>query len=103
MRQAAEVENYMTSVERVLEFHKVESEESKLMTKPEHNLPIDWPTCGDVTFQNVCLRYSSTDPPVLKKLNFIIKSGEKVRDLVVLFIFKSINEIDFEDSIYELL
>ncbi|XP_034253883.1 probable multidrug resistance-associated protein lethal(2)03659 [Thrips palmi] len=78
MRQAAEVENYMTSVERVLEFHKVESEESRLLTKPEHNLPVDWPTCGDITFQNVCLRYSSTDPPVLKKLNFFIKSGEKI-------------------------
>ncbi|KAE8751049.1 ABC-transporter, subfamily C member 03 [Frankliniella occidentalis] len=78
MRQAAEVENFMTSVERVLEFHKVESEEGRLLTKVEHNLPKMWPTCGDITFQNVCLRYSSSDPPVLKRLNFSIKSGEKI-------------------------
>ncbi|XP_034235532.1 probable multidrug resistance-associated protein lethal(2)03659 [Thrips palmi] len=78
MRQSAEVGNEMTSVERVLEFHKVESEESRLLTKPEHKLPVDWPTFGDITFQNVSLRYSPTDPPVLKELNFSIKSGEKI-------------------------
>ena len=78
MRQAAEVENYMTSVERVLEFHKVESEESRLYTKHDQNLPKDWPSCGDISFQNLCLRYSPNDPPVLKRLNFSIRSGEKV-------------------------
>lgn len=78
MRQAAEVENFMTSVERVLEFQKVESEGHRLFTKPEQNLPGNWPTSGDILFQNVCLRYASTDPPVLKKLNFYVESGEKV-------------------------
>lgn len=87
MRQAAEVENYMTSVERVLEFHKVESEEGKLLTKPGQNLPKDWPNSGDITFRNVCLRYSSSDPPVLKRLNFSIKSGEKVSASLIMFLF----------------
>lgn len=40
--------------------------------------PKDWPSAGEVTFSNVYLKYSPDDPPVLKDLNFAIKSGWKV-------------------------
>lgn len=55
MRQTAELENQMTSTERVLEYTKLEPEPS-LETPPSTNLPQPWPTAGRVEFKNVSLR-----------------------------------------------
>lgn len=75
MRQWSELENQMTSVERVLEYTEIETEPKKSLT---FNLPIHWPNQGTVEFRNVFLKYNSDESPVLKNLNFKIKSGEKV-------------------------
>ncbi|KAK9869554.1 hypothetical protein WA026_003307 [Henosepilachna vigintioctopunctata] len=77
IRQTAEVVNYLTSVERVLEYTQLEKEEpfpaiEKL--KPDET----WPDKGDIEFQNLYLRYVPTDPPVLKDLNFKIEASEKI-------------------------
>ncbi|XP_026465652.1 probable multidrug resistance-associated protein lethal(2)03659 [Ctenocephalides felis] len=77
MRQTAELENQMTSTERVLEYTKLEPEPS-LETPPSTNLPQPWPTAGRVEFKNVSLRYNPEEECVLKNLNISISGGEKV-------------------------
>lgn len=38
-----------------------------------------WPKDGRIEFRNLSLNYLESDPLVLKNLNVIIESGEKVR------------------------
>ncbi|XP_043284651.1 probable multidrug resistance-associated protein lethal(2)03659 [Venturia canescens] len=77
MRQCAEFENQMTSVERVFEYSNVESE-PPLESAPGKKPKDTWPEEGKVEFKNVHLRYSPLDPPVLKNLNFVVKPREKI-------------------------
>lgn len=76
MRQWSELENQMTSVERVLEYSKVETEPVREATT--ETLPKNWPEHGKLEFRNVSLRYNPSDPYVLKNLNFIIFPREKI-------------------------
>ncbi|XP_014296340.1 probable multidrug resistance-associated protein lethal(2)03659 [Microplitis demolitor] len=77
MRQATEVENQMTSVERVLEYTNIESEPA-LESLPEKKPKDDWPSRGKVEFKRVYLAYSPLEPPVLRNLNFTIEPREKI-------------------------
>ncbi|CAB0038330.1 unnamed protein product [Trichogramma brassicae] len=77
MRQSAELENQMTSVERILEYSKLPSEPA-LESQPDKKPAEDWPREGRIEFKNVFLRYSPLDPPVLKNLNFTIQPREKI-------------------------
>ncbi|XP_072319420.1 ATP-binding cassette sub-family C member 4-like [Eucyclogobius newberryi] len=75
VRQSAEVENMMTSVERVVEYTELESEAP---WETERKPPPDWPRQGMVTFNNVNLCYNVDGPLVLKDLSFILQPSEKV-------------------------
>lgn len=77
MRQSTELENQMTSVERVLEYTNIEKERN-LETPPDKTPPKSWPQHGEIRFKNVYLRYNPADPPVLKNLSFTVKPREKV-------------------------
>lgn len=77
MRQATETITQMTSVERIMQFTELEKEgpfESNPTDKPSS----DWPSKGEIKFDRVYLRYSESEPPILKSLSFIIESGMKV-------------------------
>jgi len=77
MRQTAETVTQMTSVERIMQFTELEKEgpfESNPTDKPLSN----WPFKGEIKFDDVFLRYSPSEPPVLKSLNFVIEPGSKV-------------------------
>ncbi|XP_025993846.1 probable multidrug resistance-associated protein lethal(2)03659 [Solenopsis invicta] len=77
MRQSAELENQMTSVERILEYNKVESE-PPLESAPGKKPNAEWPPEGKIEFKNVFLRYAPLEPPVLKNLSFVILPREKI-------------------------
>jgi ATP-binding cassette, subfamily C (CFTR/MRP), member 4 len=77
MRQSAEMENQMTSVERVIEFSNLEAE-PPLETDKKDDPGKGWPSKGFVTFDSLVMRYSKNDPPVLKGISFNINSGEKI-------------------------
>ncbi|XP_076646648.1 putative multidrug resistance-associated protein lethal(2)03659 isoform X1 [Halictus rubicundus] len=77
MRQTAELENQMTSIERVLEYSSLE-EEPFLESKPDQKPPKDWPTKGLVEFKNVKLKYGPRSAHVLKGISFVIMPKEKV-------------------------
>ncbi|XP_061925145.1 ATP-binding cassette sub-family C member 4-like [Entelurus aequoreus] len=75
VRQSAEIENMMTSVERLVEYTELKSEAAwETDTMP----PPDWPTTGFITFDSVNFSYSANDPLVLKNLTLVFTSREKV-------------------------
>uniref|UniRef100_A0A8I3N3M0 Multidrug resistance-associated protein 4 n=1 Tax=Canis lupus familiaris TaxID=9615 RepID=A0A8I3N3M0_CANLF len=75
VRQSAEVENMMISVERVMEYTDLEKEAPwEYQKRP----PPTWPQEGTIVFDNVNFTYSLDGPLVLKHLTALIKSREKV-------------------------
>ncbi|XP_066477246.1 ATP-binding cassette sub-family C member 4 [Tiliqua scincoides] len=75
VRQSAEVENLMISVERVMEYTELEREAPWESDKCP---PQEWPSEGVIAFENVSFAYSIDGPLVLKHLSAVIKSKEKV-------------------------
>lgn len=77
VRQSSELENQMTSVERVLEYSCLDSENPIESTSEKCPPPI-WPDEGRIDFIDIYLSYSPDDPPVLRELNFTIMPKEKI-------------------------
>lgn len=79
LRETAELENQMTSVERVAEYSKLPNERS-LETDVEKlkNLPSHWAENGRIQFKNVSLKYSKESNYVLQNLSFEICEREKI-------------------------
>jgi ATP-binding cassette subfamily C (CFTR/MRP) protein 4 len=64
----------MTSVKRVAEYTDVTPEAFGGTFAP----PESWPSEGNITFSSVSMRYSLDKPLVLKEVNLIVQSGEKL-------------------------
>ncbi|XP_058839991.1 ATP-binding cassette sub-family C member 4-like [Topomyia yanbarensis] len=77
LRQTAELENQMTSVERVLEYARLEPEKDVTEDGLETHAK-DWPQAGTIAFHDVSLRYAPNAEPVLKEISFKIKAKERV-------------------------
>ncbi|KAL9966836.1 hypothetical protein ACROYT_G024964 [Oculina patagonica] len=75
VRKTSDVENLMTSVERIMTYTKLDSEPGY---KVERHPPEHWPREGSITFQDVSLIYYPRGPQVLKKINLNIKGGAKI-------------------------
>lgn len=77
IRQLAEVENDMNSVERVVYYAKhVEQEAPHLIE--DRKPPTSWPSIGRIELKDVQLRYRPELPPVLKGITMSIQGGEKI-------------------------
>uniref|UniRef100_A0A8C6VHL5 Multidrug resistance-associated protein 4 n=1 Tax=Naja naja TaxID=35670 RepID=A0A8C6VHL5_NAJNA len=83
VRQSAEVENLMISVERVMEYTELEQEAPWHTNKRP---PVEWPAEGVIIFDDVNFAYSADGPFVLKHLSALIKSREKVC-IICFFLF----------------
>ncbi|KAH1001571.1 hypothetical protein HUJ04_005569 [Dendroctonus ponderosae] len=77
IRQSAEVSSNMTSVERILQYTKLE-EEGPWDPLPADRPPTDWPREGRVTFKHAYLRYTPDGPPSIRDLDVEIQPGEKI-------------------------
>ncbi|XP_070656066.1 ATP-binding cassette sub-family C member 4-like [Bos indicus] len=75
VRQSAEVENMMTSVERVIEYTDLEKEAPWEL---EYRPPPFWPTNGRISLFSVNFRYNLDSPLILRNLETSIYSREKV-------------------------
>ncbi|XP_057310387.1 ATP-binding cassette sub-family C member 4-like [Hydractinia symbiolongicarpus] len=75
VRQSAEVDNLMTSVERVFEYTKLEPEPDNGASK---DLRETWPEYGLISGEGASFAYHSSLPYVLKNLYFCIQPMEKV-------------------------
>ncbi|TFY77333.1 hypothetical protein EWM64_g6678 [Hericium alpestre] len=77
VRQLAEVENDMNSVERIVHYAKyIEQEPPHEL--PDRTPPAPWPSKGQVELKDIELRYRPELPPVLKGLTMTIEGGEKI-------------------------
>lgn len=78
IRMFAEVENYMTSSQRIIEYTKIESED--LLEKPNDTelKKIDWPKQGIVEFKNITMRYRKHMDPSVIDLSCTVQDGMKV-------------------------
>ncbi|SCV70703.1 BQ2448_3465 [Microbotryum intermedium] len=77
VRQVAEVENDMNSVERMLHYaNKLEQEAPSDIeeTRPDPS----WPSQGAIEFENVFMSYRPELPPVLKGFSLRIEGGQKI-------------------------
>ncbi|KAI4886639.1 hypothetical protein NFI96_012768 [Prochilodus magdalenae] len=75
VRQSAEVENMMTSVERVVEYTELDNEAP---WETQKRPPPDWPSQGMITFDGVNFSYSPDGPVVLKNMTAMFRPKEKV-------------------------
>ena len=75
VRKTSEVENYMTSVERVMTYTKLDQEPGY---EEERTPPKDWPRRGSIVLRNVSLTHYPGGPQVLKNINLSIKGGAKI-------------------------
>lgn len=75
VRQLAEVENGMNSVER-LRYYGTQLEEEA----PLHTIEVrpSWPEKGEIVFDNVEMRYREGLPLVLKGLDMHVQGGERI-------------------------
>ena len=76
---AADLENIMISLERCLQYTKIESEAPSIIKKKDDKLIEEkWPKEGKIRFENYSVKYRPNTEIVLKKLNFEINGNEKV-------------------------
>ena len=77
VRQLAEVENNMNSVERIVYYAR------DLEQEPPHEIPerkpaASWPRDGKLEIKDAILKYRPELPLVLKGLSMTVKGGEKI-------------------------
>jgi len=77
IRQSSELENQMVSVERVLEYSNLPSEEQS-GNAVKTPAPKDWPSNGVIEFKDLSLFYNDESTPAITNLSFSIKSQEKI-------------------------
>lgn len=77
IKQSVELVCQMTSVERMLQYTKIENE-GPFDTPSDQKLAKTWPQSGTIHFNKFSMRYTPTTPPVLKELDLDIEAGEKV-------------------------
>lgn len=78
VRQTAELENNMTSVERIMEYVNSDAEEETPSEKKEIEVPKLWSTNGSIEFNNLSLKYTENGDDQLKSLNLNVAPGEKI-------------------------
>ncbi|XP_044728783.1 ATP-binding cassette subfamily C member 4-like [Chrysoperla carnea] len=77
IKEASEMINQMTGVERILEYTKIKSE-GPFDTPEDTKVPETWPNNGVIKFNKLCMRYEETEPNILKEISLDIHSGEKI-------------------------
>jgi ATP-binding cassette subfamily C (CFTR/MRP) protein 1 len=76
VRMTVEIESNSTSIERILEYSRLQSEAPQII---ENNRPPkSWPQKGEVTFTNFSAKYRPELELVLKDINLNIKPREKI-------------------------
>ncbi len=77
VRQSAEFENQLVSVERIRHYVSLKSE-APLALPEDSKLPSGWPSEGGIRFVNFSARYAPHLPLVLKNLTCAVPGGLKV-------------------------
>ncbi|KAG2142222.1 ABC protein [Suillus bovinus] len=76
---AADVENYMNSVERLVQYVASDTMPQEAPHEIEERKPLaQWPEHGAVEFNNVKMAYRPGLPSVLRGISFKVRGGEKI-------------------------
>ena len=75
VRASSEVENLMTSVERVMSYTALETEPGY---STESYPPESWPQSGSIVIRDLSLKYIEGGPRVLRDVNVSISDKEKI-------------------------
>ncbi|KAI3396009.1 hypothetical protein diail_580 [Diaporthe ilicicola] len=80
IRQSAEIENNMNSVERMLHYaYNVDQEPESEVDKVDKDLKAtEWPHTGRVQFENLTLSHRPGLPPALRDVTLDVQPGEKI-------------------------
>lgn len=76
IRQFAEIENCMVSVERIAEYGQLKREQNE--NQNDINVDAEWPTYGSIKFINLSVKYRKNLPNVLHNLNISIEHNAKI-------------------------
>lgn len=77
LRQSVDVENQMVSVDRVLDYIKLD-QEPNLKSTPAEQPPSEWPATGTIEFSHVFMKYGPQGAHVLRDVTFLIQDKEKI-------------------------
>jgi len=75
VRSSSEVENLMTSVERVISYTALQEEPGY---STESYPPESWPQSGSIAIRDLSLNYIEGDPRVLRVVNVSVFDKEKI-------------------------
>ena len=75
IRACSEVENLMTSVERVISCAGLEAEPGY---STQNHPPESWPQSGSIAIRNLSLKYIDGGPRVLRDVNVSVTDKEKI-------------------------
>lgn len=81
IRQSAEVSNQMVSVERMLEYGSLDSEDygcKESSKSDQQRVSNSLQSDGSISVSNLTVRYRSDLPPALSGISFNIEPGQKV-------------------------
>ncbi|GAB5362447.1 hypothetical protein AAMO2058_000797700 [Amorphochlora amoebiformis] len=78
IRQFAEFENQLVSVERILSYVRRPTEAPLKCHKADVAVPQGWPNIGEVEFRYYSTRYAESLPLVLRDISFKVPGGSKV-------------------------
>ncbi|KAF4592615.1 ABC transporter [Ophiocordyceps camponoti-floridani] len=71
-----QVETALGAIKRIRSYVLTTTDEN--LPNENGDVPEEWPHDGAITFENISASYASSSEPVLKKISFSIKPGEKV-------------------------
>ncbi|KAJ7650714.1 ABC transporter [Roridomyces roridus] len=77
VRQSAEVENDMNSVERVLHY-STDVEQEAPIEVPDRKPAAPWPSKGQIEIKDMVLKYRPELPAVIKGISMTVQAGEKI-------------------------
>lgn len=77
VRQSAEVENDMNSVERIIHY-ATQIEQEAPYEISDKQPPKEWPDRGGIEIRDMVMRYRPELPPVIKGISMDVRGGEKI-------------------------
>ncbi|KAE8555164.1 hypothetical protein TMatcc_005247 [Talaromyces marneffei ATCC 18224] len=72
------IQQNLNSVDRILEYSKVEQEHYKPRSTAIYDMPTDWPAQGGIRFIDYTTRYASDLNPALSQISFEARPGQRI-------------------------
>lgn len=78
IRMYADFDNFMTSSQRLYQYTSIKQEDALDKEIDKELQKLNWPSAGEIKFENVTMRYRECLEPSIRNLSVDIKDGMKV-------------------------